>query len=101
MLVATSKLAAKYIAINCSPKEMIYTLPIGVEPDKQATRSKETSRQELIEKKIFPSLLKDKFIVLYADVISKVTRVENLVHAADKLKDDENSIVFLIIGEGG
>jgi len=100
MLVATSKLAAKYVATNYSPKLMIYTMPIGVEPDKQPTRSKETSRKELIEKKIIPSLLVDKFIVLYAGIISKVTRVENLVRAADKLKDDEKNIVFLIIGEG-
>ena len=100
MLVATSELAAKYIATNYNPKVMIYTMPIGVEPDKQPTRSKETSREELIEKQIIPSLLKNKFIVLYAGVISKVTRVENLVYAADKLKDDEKNIVFLIIGEG-
>jgi glycosyltransferase involved in cell wall biosynthesis len=100
MLVATSNLAAKYLAINYSPKVMIHTMPIGVEPDKQQTRSSISSREELIGKKIFPSLVKDKFIVLYAGVISKVTRVENLVHAAHILKDSENSIIFLIIGQG-
>jgi glycosyltransferase involved in cell wall biosynthesis len=100
ILLATSQLAAKYVTINYKPKVMVYTLPIGVEPCKYPTRSKEYSREELIEKKILPTVLKDKFIVLYAGIISKVTRVENLVLAADKLKDNENNIAFLIVGDG-
>ena len=47
-----------------------------------------------------PAVLENKFIVLYAGVITKVTKVENLIYAAEKLKDNENNIVFLVIGEG-
>ena len=100
MIVATSELAAEFVTHNYKPKVVVYTLPIGVEPSKYPFKSKRSSRKELIEKKILPSSLEDKFIVLYAGIISKVTRVENLVYAADKLNQNENDIAFLIIGEG-
>jgi glycosyltransferase involved in cell wall biosynthesis len=78
---------------------MIYALPIGVEPSRFPTKSKESSRKELIERKIFPGVLDNKFIVLYAGIITKITNVEDLVYAANILKD-EGDIAFLIVGEG-
>jgi colanic acid biosynthesis glycosyl transferase WcaI len=100
MLIVISERAAKYVTSNYNPSALVYALPIGVEPTRFPTRSKESSRKVLIEKKIFPSILDNKFIVLYAGVISRITRVQNLAYAANKLKDDEKDIVFLIIGEG-
>jgi glycosyltransferase involved in cell wall biosynthesis len=100
MIIVISERAAKYVTKNYNPNALVYALPIGVEPSRFPTRSKESSRKELIEKKIFPSILDNKFIVLYAGVISRITRVENLAYAANKLKDAEKDIVFLVIGEG-
>ena len=99
MLVTISEFAAKYLATNYKPNVMIYALPIGVEPSRFPTKSKESSRKELIERKIFPAALDNKFIILYAGIITKITNVENLVYAAEMLKDD-NDIAFVIVGEG-
>jgi len=100
MLVVISNLAAKYIANNYHPKVVIHAMPIGVDPARYPPMTKESSRKVLIEKKILPAELENKFIVLYAGVITKVTNVNNLVYAGDKLKDGQNNIAFLIIGEG-
>jgi len=100
MLVVISESAGKYVTINYSPNVLIYPLPIGVEPSKFPPISKALSRKKLIEKKIFPTYLENKFIVLYAGVITGVTKVENLLYAAQSLKDSENEIVVLVIGEG-
>ena len=100
MLVVISNSAAKYVANNYHPKVLIYAMPIGVDPDRYPSRTKESSRKELIQKNILPAVLENKFIVLYAGVITKVTKVINLILAADKLKDNQNNIAFLIIGEG-
>lgn len=100
MLVVISNFAARYIANNYHPKVLIYAMPIGVDPDRYPSRTKESSRKELIQKKILPAVLENKFIVLYAGVITKVTKVKNLIYAADKLKNNQNNIAFLIIGEG-
>jgi glycosyltransferase involved in cell wall biosynthesis len=100
MLVVISNSAAKYIANNYHPKVLIYAMPIGVDPDRYPSRTKESSRKELIQKNILPAVLENKFIVLYAGVITKVTKVINLIYAADKLKNNQNNIAFLIIGEG-
>jgi glycosyltransferase involved in cell wall biosynthesis len=99
MLVTISEFAAQYLTTNYKPKAMVYALPIGVEPSRFPVKSKESSRKELIERKIFPVVLYNKFIVLYTGIITKITNVENLVHAADMLKDDKD-IVFMIVGEG-
>jgi glycosyltransferase involved in cell wall biosynthesis len=100
MLVVISNSAAKYVANNYHPKVLIYVMPIGVDPDRYPSRTKESSRKELIQKNILPAVLENKFIVLYAGVITKVTKVINLIYAADKLKNNQNNIAFLIIGEG-
>ena len=100
MLVVISNSAAKYVANNYHPKVLIYAMPIGVDPDRYPSRTKESSRKELIQKNILPAVLENKFIVLYAGVITKVTKVINLIYAADKLKNNQNNIAFLIIGEG-
>jgi glycosyltransferase involved in cell wall biosynthesis len=100
MLIVISNFAAKYIANNYHPKVQIYTMPIGVDPARYPSRTKESSRKELIQKNILPPELENKFIVLYAGVITKVTKVINLIYAADKLKKSQNNIAFMIIGEG-
>jgi glycosyltransferase involved in cell wall biosynthesis len=100
MLVVISNFAAKFLANNYHPKVLIYTMPIGVDPARYPSRTKESSRKELIQKNILPPELENKFIVLYAGVITKVTKVINLIYAADKLKKSQNNIAFMIIGEG-
>jgi glycosyltransferase involved in cell wall biosynthesis len=100
MIVVTTKLASKYVTNNYKPKVIIYDLPIGVEPSNYQIKSKEYARKVLIEKKIIPSDLVSKFIILYAGIISKVTRVENIIYAANELNGKENNISFLVIGEG-
>jgi glycosyltransferase involved in cell wall biosynthesis len=100
MLVVISNFAAKFLANNYHPKVLIYTMPIGVDPARYPSRTKESSRKELIQRNILPPELENKFIVLYAGVITKVTKVINLIYAADKLKKSQNNIAFMIIGEG-
>jgi glycosyltransferase involved in cell wall biosynthesis len=100
MIIVISELAGEYVIKNYKPKVLVYPLAIGVEPSRYPRRSKESSRKELIQKNILPAVLENKFIVLYAGVITKVTKVKNLIYAADKLKNDHNNIAFLIIGEG-
>ena len=100
MLVVISNFAAKYIENNYHPKSPVYAMPIGVDPARFPTITKESSRKELIQKNILPAALESKFIVLYAGVITKVTKVDNLVYAAKKLKNSQSNIAFLVIGEG-
>jgi len=99
MIIVISELAGEYVNKTYRPKVLVYPLAIGVEPSRYHLSSKETSRKELIEKKVFPRDLENKFIVLYSGVISKVTKIENLVMAAGKIKN-QTDIAFLIIGEG-
>ena len=100
MLVVISNFAAKYIVNNYHPKIPVYAMPIGVDPARFPTLTKESSRKELIQKNILPAVLETKFIVLYAGVITKVTKVDNLIYAAKKLKNSQSNIAFLVIGEG-
>jgi len=99
MIVVISDFAAKYIVNNYKHDAMVYVLPIGVDPSRFPLKTKESSRKELIERQILPSVLENKFIVLYAGIITGITSVENMVYAADILKD-EDGISFLIVGEG-
>lgn len=100
MLVVISNFAAKYIANNYHPKVLIYAMPIGVDPSRYPAISKESSRKELVQKNILPVVLQNKFIVLYAGVVTRITKVKNLAYAAAKLKNNQNDIAFLVIGEG-
>jgi len=100
MLVVISNYAAKYITENYHTRRQIHVMPIGVDPSRFQHRDKESSRKKLMKKNILPEVLENKFIVLYAGVITKVTRVENLFYAADKLKKNQDDIAFLVIGEG-
>lgn len=100
MIVVTTNSAAKYVTNYYKPSRHIHVMPIGVEPSKYHIKSKEYARKELIKNRIFPSYIENMFIILYAGIISKITRIENLVHAADKLKDIEKNIIFLVIGDG-
>jgi glycosyltransferase involved in cell wall biosynthesis len=100
MLVVISNFAAKYIADNYHPKAVTYALPIGVDPTRYPNRTKESSRKELIKESIIPAVLENKFIVMYSGVITRVTKVNNIIYAAEKLNKDQNNIAFLIIGEG-
>lgn len=100
MIVVISEFAAKYIANHYKPNVKIYVLPIGVEPSRFPILSKGSARKKLIEEKIFPSFLENKFIILYAGIITKTTKVQNIINAAEILKDDESNIAFVIVGEG-
>ena len=100
MIVVISESAAKYLANNYTPKAPVYTLPIGVDPSRFPKISKDSAKKELIKKNIIPDILEDKFLVLYAGVISRITRIDNLAYAANEVKDIDKNIAFLIIGEG-
>jgi len=100
MLIVISNLAREYVNNNYHPKVQIYALPIGVDPNRFPTRTKDSSRRELINRRLLPEVIEKKFIVLYAGVITKVTKVENLINAAYVLKNKDKDIVFLVVGEG-
>jgi glycosyltransferase involved in cell wall biosynthesis len=100
MLVVISHYAEKYVTENYHTKAQIHVMPIGVDPSRYPPKNKEYSRRELIKKNILPEVLENKFIVLYAGVITKVTKVDNIFYAADKLNNNQNNIAFLVIGEG-
>lgn len=99
IIVTISHHAAEYIAREYRPRASVYDLPTGVDPIKFPKISKAEARAELIDKKIFPEDLKNKFIVLYAGLISGAQRVENLIYAAASLKDEKDTVI-LIVGEG-
>lgn len=99
VIIAISELAARHITKEYKPKASVYVMPIGVEVNKFQKRPKADCRTELIYNKVLPEKLQNKFIILYAGLISKGTEVENLAYAANKLKNRED-IVFLIIGDG-
>ena len=98
-MVTISGLAVLRITESYKPKMPVYGIPIGVDPSKFPVLSKTKSRQELIEKGVFPQELANKFIVLYSGLISVAQRVETLAYAAEILKN-EKDIAFVIIGEG-
>jgi glycosyltransferase involved in cell wall biosynthesis len=100
MLVVISNYAAKYITENYHTKRQIHVMPIGADPSRYPSREKEYSRKELINRKILPDVIEKKFIVLYTGVITSITKLENLINAAYKLKNNDKDIAFLIIGEG-
>ena len=100
MLIVISNFAQEYVTNTYHPKALVYPMHIGVDPSKYPTRTREHSRKELIEREILPPILEKKFIILYAGVITNVTNVEILFYAADKLKNSQQDIAFLVIGEG-
>jgi colanic acid biosynthesis glycosyl transferase WcaI len=99
-IIAISHLAASHILNQYTPSAKIYVLPIGADPSRFQRLSKKDSRVQLIKEKILPAELEDKFIILYSGVISGATRVDNLAYAAERLKDEEKRIAFLVVGEG-
>jgi glycosyltransferase involved in cell wall biosynthesis len=99
-IIAISQLAADHISNQYKPGANIYVLPIGADPSRFQRLGKRDSRVQLIREKILPSELEDKFIILYSGLISHATRVDNLAYAAEKLKDNERLIAFLVVGEG-
>jgi glycosyltransferase involved in cell wall biosynthesis len=99
VIITIGDYAAHYISKEYKPRSAVYGLPIGVDISKFPILSKDISKEELIEKKIFPSELRNKFIILYSGSISPQQRVDSLAYAANKLKN-EKEIAFLIIGEG-
>lgn len=100
MLIVISDLAALYLKDKYQPRARVYPLHIGVDPRRYPLLSKQSSRKKLIENKILPSDFETKFIILYSGVVTKITKVENLIHAANKLKHSSNDIAFLVVGEG-
>ena len=48
MLMVISNSAREYVTNNYHPKVQVYSLPIGVDPNRYPTRNKESSRRELI-----------------------------------------------------
>jgi glycosyltransferase involved in cell wall biosynthesis len=99
IIVTTTKPMAEYLSREYKPKSSVFGIPLGVEPSEFPKLSKYDSRKRMIQKKILPEQLHNKFIILYAGLISSVYKVENIVYAAEKLRG-EREIVFVVIGEG-
>jgi glycosyltransferase involved in cell wall biosynthesis len=99
IIIAIGNLAAAYISQEYRPKATVFAMPIGVDPIKFPSLSKDDCRMDLIRAGILPENLVDKFIILYSGLISNATRVENIAYAANKLKD-EKDVIFLIVGDG-
>jgi glycosyltransferase involved in cell wall biosynthesis len=99
IIVTVSGLAAEYISKEYRPKASVYAIPTGIDPSKFPRLSKDDSRVDLIKKKILPEHLRNKFIILYAGLLSNAQGMENLAYAAEKLRDEEK-IAILIFGEG-
>ncbi|HEY7078352.1 MAG TPA: glycosyltransferase family 4 protein [Nitrososphaeraceae archaeon] len=99
IIFTISNRAVELIVKEYHPKSPVYSLPIGVDPSRFPIVSKYQSRTELINNKIFPENLKDKFIVLYSGIISRAQRIENLAYLAKELKN-EKEIAILIVGDG-
>jgi glycosyltransferase involved in cell wall biosynthesis len=100
IIIAISQLAAEHVTRIYEPKALVYVLPIGVDLDKFQSKSKEYSRKRLIDDNLLSSDFYNKFIVLYSGLISKATKVENVVMAAKKLQYEQTEIRFLIVGDG-
>jgi colanic acid biosynthesis glycosyl transferase WcaI len=100
IIVTISHLAAEHVIKTYKPKATVHVLPIGVEPSKFPKKTKECARIELIRNNLISDTVKNKFIVLYAGLISKATKVDNLVHVANNLQQQDSEIVFLIVGDG-
>jgi putative colanic acid biosynthesis glycosyltransferase WcaI len=100
IIVTISHLAAEHVTATYKPKATVHVLPIGVEISKFPTKTKECARNELIQNNLIPDTVNNKFIVLYTGLISKATKVENLIHAANILQHHDSEIIFLIVGDG-
>src|SRR5206468_11082135 len=98
IIVTISHLAAEHVITTYKPKATVHVLPIGVEPSRFPTKTKESARNELIQNNLIPDTINNKFIVLYAGLISKATKVDNLVHVANNLQHQDSEIIFLIVG---
>jgi len=99
IIITISESAANLIAEKYKPKAPIYCIPLGVNTKLFPKLSKKESREKLIEKKIIPKDLHDKFIILYAGIISPAQQVENLITLAEKIQNRKD-IKIVIFGEG-
>lgn len=99
VIVTISEPAARLIIKEYRPRVSVYGIPVGVDPTKFPKMPKHNARAELSRRQVLPESVLNKFIVLYSGLISEAQRVETLVHAAEKLKD-EKDIVIVIIGDG-
>jgi glycosyltransferase involved in cell wall biosynthesis len=100
IIVTISHLAAEHVTDTYKPKATVHVLPIGVEISKFPTKTKECAREELIQNNLIPDTVNNKFIVLYTGLISKATKVENLIHVANVLQHHDSEIIFIIVGDG-
>jgi glycosyltransferase involved in cell wall biosynthesis len=96
--ITVSGLAAKHIIYQYKPKPPVFGIPVGVDPTKFSKLEKHDARQKLIDRKVIPSSLQHKFLVLYSGLISEAQNVDNLILAAAELRDP--GIAILVIGEG-
>jgi glycosyltransferase involved in cell wall biosynthesis len=99
IIITISSSAADFIKTTYRPRVPVYGIPVGVEPSNFPKMSKANSRDQLVKSGIFPSDVKDKFIVLYTGIISNAQGIENLAYLAQKLID-HTDITILIFGQG-
>lgn len=99
IIITVSESAAEYIKSHYKPNAKVFGIPSGVDPEKFAPTLKSIARNKLIEDKLLPSILYDKFVVLYSGRISPAQKIDDLISAAKKLIEFKN-IYIIIIGGG-
>jgi colanic acid biosynthesis glycosyl transferase WcaI len=102
MIITIGELAAEHVSKKYNPKAPVHPMPIGVDTSKFQTLPKYKCREELVRKQILPKELQNKFIILYAGLISNATQVDNLAYAANKIRDydKESQVAILVVGDG-
>lgn len=99
IIITISESAANIIYQNYKPASSIYCIPLGVNTQLFPKLSKTDSREKLITEKIFPKDLINKFIILYAGIISPAQQVQNLITLAEKIRNLKD-VRIVIFGEG-
>lgn len=99
LIITVSESAAEYIISNYDPNAKVFGIPSGVDIEKFSPTPKVIARDKLIKQNILPSILNDKFIILYSGRISPAQKIDDLVQAGKKLLKYQD-IYIVIIGEG-
>ncbi|CAN5837140.1 N/A [soil metagenome] len=99
LIITVSKSAADYIVKYYKPEKRVYGIPSGVDINKFTPLPRMECRTKLISESIFHSNVLNKFLVLYSGKLSSAQKIDDLIYAAEKLKEHED-IYFIVIGDG-
>jgi glycosyltransferase involved in cell wall biosynthesis len=98
-IITVSKAAEKYIIQHYHPKSPVYGIPVGVDLSTFRNVPKAEARIQLMNLSLISSNDLDKCIILYSGRISSAQKIDCLLIAANKLKDNSNILIY-IVGEG-